>query len=186
MAYIGGSEAQAQKRQNRFWNFTVTSPTNTFQGNDDRGNPLTLPNSYEQYAVYYNGVRLSHISDYTHSGSVLTFNQTTNNGDVVGVEVFTSNEIFSFREPLPITGGIATGNLQAPDFARTNTNQPSDNNLLSRKNAPYLGDNSLVRTNASVIDADLEIPSNTNGMSAGPIEIANNVTITVSGSWVVV
>ena len=50
---------------------------------------------------------------------------------------------------------------------------------------PFLGNNSMIRTNGNTITADITIPTNTNGMSAGPITL-NNATVTVNGVWTVV
>jgi hypothetical protein len=50
---------------------------------------------------------------------------------------------------------------------------------------PFLGNNSIVRTNGQTISADITISSTTNGLSAGPITIDSNATVTVSGYWTV-
>ena len=87
---------------------------------------------------------------------------------------------------MPLTGGTATGTIEAPEIVRTNKSQPEGYQLLSRVNAPYIGDNSIIRTNESLIKQNLDIPIGTNGMSAGPITIDKNVTITISGTWTVI
>ncbi|WP_417790286.1 hypothetical protein [Terasakiella pusilla] len=51
---------------------------------------------------------------------------------------------------------------------------------------PSLGLNSIIRTNDTTIDEDITIPAGTNGMSAGPITIAEGRTVTVEGTWTVV
>ncbi|NVJ92520.1 MAG: hypothetical protein HWE34_12720 [Methylocystaceae bacterium] len=51
---------------------------------------------------------------------------------------------------------------------------------------PSLGTNSIIRTNADTISEDITIPSGTNGMSAGPITIADTFTLTISGNYTVV
>jgi hypothetical protein len=51
---------------------------------------------------------------------------------------------------------------------------------------PSLGLNSIIRTNANTISENITIPANTNGMSAGPITIANGNTVTVTGTWSIV
>lgn len=188
MAYIGAVDVSVSStRTNQFWNKTITVSSKTLTGIDDRGSRLTIPQSYAKYAVYYNGLRLTHYSDYTHStDDVLTFTETLNPGDVVYVEFFTANELHSSNEPLPLTGGTATGTIEAPEIVRTNKSQPEGYQLLSRVNAPYIGDNSIIRTNESLIKQNLEIPIGTNGMSAGPITIDKNVTITISGTWTVI
>lgn len=187
MAYIGAVEVSVSStRTNTLWNKTIKAPTTTVSGLDDRSNRLTLPQSYNKYAVYYNGVRLSYLTDYTHNQNILTFPQTLNEGDVISVEFFTASEINSSTEPLPTTGGIASGNIEAPEFIRINQSQPENHQLLSRKNSPYIGENSIIRTNASTIKENLTIPADINGMSAGPITIEDGITITLSGSWTVI
>ena len=51
---------------------------------------------------------------------------------------------------------------------------------------PSLGTASIIRTNANTISENITIPANTNGMSAGPITIANNKTVTIAGTWSIV
>jgi len=51
---------------------------------------------------------------------------------------------------------------------------------------PSLGTDSIIRTNAQTISEDITIGSTTNGMSAGPITIADGYTVTVNGNWSVV
>jgi hypothetical protein len=51
---------------------------------------------------------------------------------------------------------------------------------------PSLGASSVIRTNAQTISENITIPSTSNGMSAGPITIADGYTVTVNGNWSVV
>jgi hypothetical protein len=51
---------------------------------------------------------------------------------------------------------------------------------------PSLGTDSIIRTNGQTISEDITIGSTTNGMSAGPITIADTYTVTVNGNWSVV
>ena len=51
---------------------------------------------------------------------------------------------------------------------------------------PSLGTDSIIRTNAQTISENNTIGSTTNGMSAGPITIADGYTVTVNGNWSVV
>jgi len=50
---------------------------------------------------------------------------------------------------------------------------------------PFLGNNSLIRTNGNSITADVTIPNGTNGLSAGPITVSN-ATITINGVYTIV
>ena len=49
-----------------------------------------------------------------------------------------------------------------------------------------LGTNAIMRTNAQTISENITIGSTTNGMSAGPITIADGYTVTVNGNWSVI
>ena len=51
---------------------------------------------------------------------------------------------------------------------------------------PSLGTASIIRTNAQTISENITIGSTTNGMSAGPITIADTYTVTVNGNWSIV
>ena len=51
---------------------------------------------------------------------------------------------------------------------------------------PSLGTSSIIRTNAQTISENITIGSTTNGMSAGPITIADSYTVTVNGNWSIV
>ena len=51
---------------------------------------------------------------------------------------------------------------------------------------PSLGAASIIRTNALTISEDITIPATSNGMSAGPITIADGYTVTVNGTWSIV
>jgi len=51
---------------------------------------------------------------------------------------------------------------------------------------PSLGTASIIRTNAQTISENITIGSTTNGMSAGPITIADGYTVTLTGTWSIV
>ncbi len=51
---------------------------------------------------------------------------------------------------------------------------------------PSLGTDSVIRTNAQTISENITIGATTNGMSAGPITIADSYTVTVNGNWSIV
>ena len=51
---------------------------------------------------------------------------------------------------------------------------------------PSLGTASVIRTNAQTISENITIGATTNGMSAGPITIADTYTVTVNGNWSIV
>jgi len=44
----------------------------------------------------------------------------------------------------------------------------------------------VIKTNRDTISEDITIPEGTNGLSAGPITIADGYTVTQLGEWVIV
>jgi hypothetical protein len=62
----------------------------------------------------------------------------------------------------------------------------ADINSAVELGGPSLGTSSVIRTNAQTISEDITIPSTSNGMSAGPITIADTKTVTVNGNWSIV
>ena len=44
----------------------------------------------------------------------------------------------------------------------------------------------VIKTNRSTISEDVTIPADTNGLSSGPIVIAEGNEVTVNGEWVIV
>ena len=44
----------------------------------------------------------------------------------------------------------------------------------------------VIKTNRDTISEDVTIPADTNGLSSGPITIADGHTITVNGEWAIV
>ena len=62
----------------------------------------------------------------------------------------------------------------------------NDINSAVELGGPSLGASSVIRTNAQTISENITIPSSSNGMSAGPITIADGYTVTVNGNWSVV
>jgi len=62
----------------------------------------------------------------------------------------------------------------------------ADINSAVELGGPSLGTSSVIRTNAQTISEDITIASTSNGMSAGPITIADGYTVTVNGNWSIV
>jgi hypothetical protein len=103
--------------------------------------------------------------------------RVTTSVDFVNVQVAGSNVAVFQSNSLTISGNVAAGNLTV-----------GGNVVLTQVEAPYLGLNSIIRTNSTTIAANVTIPSGTNGMSAGPITIAEGVTVTIAagGEWSIV
>ena len=83
------------------------------------------------------------------------------------------------------------GNVNA--FESVGTSDLADGSVTTAKinsavalGGPSLGTASIIRTNANTISENITIPANTNGMSAGPITIADGNTIILNGTWSIV
>ena len=136
--------------------YQATAGQTSFSGSDANANVLTYSDS-EYVDVYQNGVLLKPATDYTSSsGSSVNLLTGCSLNDVIEIIVY---DAFS----------IANSYTKAEADARY----------------PFLGNNSVIRTNGNSITADITIPSGSNGTSAGPITL-NNATVTVNGVWTVV
>jgi hypothetical protein len=78
-------------------------------------------------------------------------------------------------------------------FESVGTSELKDGSVTAAKinsavalGGPSLGTASIIRTNANTISENITIPANTNGMSAGPITIADGNTIILNGTWSIV
>lgn len=140
--------------RNRF-QYQATAAQTSFSGSD--ANSLTLTYTDSLYMdVYQNGILLVPGDDYTAtSGTSVVLVQAASLNDIVEMVVY---DVFSVNE--------------------TYTKTESDTRY------PFLGNNSIIRTNGQTISADITISSTTNGLSAGPI--TQNATVTVNGYWSIV
>ena len=140
--------------RNRFV-YQATASQTTFSGSD--ANSLTLTYTDSLYMdVYQNGILLVPGDDYTATtGTTVVLAQGASLNDIVEMVVY---DVFSVNE--------------------TYTKTESDDRY------PFLGNDSIIRTNGQTISADITISSTTNGLSAGPI--TQNATVTVNGYWSIV
>ena len=79
------------------------------------------------------------------------------------------------------------GNVNA--FESVGTSDLEDGSVTAAKinsavalGGPSLGTASIIRTNANTISENITIPANTNGMTAGPVTIADGYTVTLTGT----
>jgi len=140
--------------RNRFV-YQATASQTTFSGSYANSLTLSYTNSLK-LDVYQNGVLLKAGTDYaaTTGTSVVLVTGATLN-DIIEMVAY---DVFSVNQ--------------------TYTKTESDDRY------PFLGNNSIIRTNGNTISADITISSSTNGLSAGPI--TQNATVTVSGYWSIV
>ena len=136
--------------------YQATAGQTSFSGSD--ANSLSLSYNDSRYMdVYQNGVLLKPATDYTStSGTTVVLVTGASLNDVVEIIVY---DAFS--------------------IANSYTKAESDTRY------PFLGNDSIIRTNGNSITADITIPSGTNGLSAGPITVTN-ATITVNGVYTIV
>ena len=80
---------------------------------------------------------------------------------------------------------VGVAELSATGTASSSTFLRGDNAWVAA-GGPSLGTDSIIRTNGQTISENITIGSTTNGMSAGPITIADGYTVTVNGNWSVV
>jgi len=137
--------------------YQATAGQTSFSGSD--ANALTLSYTDSLYMdVYQNGVLLKSGTDYAATtGTTVVLVSSASANDVVEMVVY---DVF--------------------DVADSYTKNQSDTRY------PFLGNNSIIRTNGNSISADITISSSTNGLSAGPITIGSTVTVTVAGHWSIV
>jgi len=136
--------------------YQATAGQTSFSGSDANSNTLTYSDG-EYVDVFQNGVLLKPATDYTStSGTTVVLVTGASLNDVVEIVVY---DAFS--------------------IANSYTKSESDTRY------PFLGNNSIIRTNGSSVTADITIPSGTNGLSAGPITVTN-ATITVNGVYTIV
>ena len=137
--------------------YQATASQTSFSGSD--ANALTLSYSDSLYMdVYQNGVLLKSGTDYTATtGTTMVLVSSASANDVVEMVVY---DVF--------------------DVADSYSKSDSDTRY------PFLGNNSIIRTNGNSISADITISSSTNGLSAGPITVGSSSTVTVAGHWSIV
>ena len=136
--------------------YQATAGQTSFSGSDANANSLSYPDG-EYVDVFQNGVLLKPSTDYTaSSGTTMVLETGASLNDVIEIIVY-----------------------DAFTIANSYSKSESDTRY------PFLGNDSIIRTNGNSITADITIPSGTNGLSAGPITVSS-ATVTVNGVWTVV
>ena len=148
-------KAPNQGVRNRFI-YQATAGQTSFSGSD--ANALTLTYADGAYVdVYQNGILLKPSTDYTAtSGTTVVL--------VTGASVNDVVEIIAY---------------DAFSIANSYTKSESDTRY------PFLGNDSIIRTNGQTISSDVTISSTTNALSAGPITVGASATLTVNGFYTI-
>ena len=148
-------KAPQQGIRNRFI-YQATAGQTTFSGPDANSLTLSYPDS-EYVDVYQNGILLKPATDYTStSGTSVVLVTGASANDVVEIVVY---DTFS--------------------IANSYTKSESDTRY------PFLGNDSIIRTNGQTISSDITISSSTNALSAGPITVGASATLTVNGFYTI-
>ena len=148
-------KAPQQGIRNRFI-YQATAGQTSFSGSDANSLSLTYPDG-EYVDVYQNGILLKPATDYTStSGTTVVLVTGASVNDVIEIIVY---DTFS--------------------IANSYTKAEADTRY------PFLGNNSIIRTNGQTISADITISSTTNALSAGPITVGASATLTVNGFYTI-
>ena len=146
------------------YEYIATAGQTSFSGSDVNGQ--TLSYTANNIHVTYGGLDIPKADYVATNGTTVVLDD----GAVVGTIV----RIVAFQSFV-----VANTYTQAQADARYKA-------IGASEGGPSLGTNSIIRTNANTISENITIPANTNGMSAGPITIANGNTVTVTGTWSIV
>ena len=148
-------KAPQQGIRNRFI-YQATAGQTTFSGSDANSLTLSYPDG-EYVDVYQNGILLKPATDYTStSGTTVVLVTGASLNDVIEIIVY---DTFS--------------------IANSYTKAEADTRY------PFLGNDSIIRTNGQTISADVTISSTTNALSAGPITVGASATLTVNGFYTI-
>ena len=185
MAYLGNGNNNVVELRNTRFRYTATEGQTVFTGVD--GNGSTLVGIDSDTSIFLNGSRLSIDGDYTVAGgNTLTLTTAAYLNDIIEIVEIQRVTVADAGGAVKRSGDTLTGNLIGPTFRPNRTTQATDADVVKRSETPYLGSNSIIRTNAQNIAENITIDSSTNGMSAGPIEIDSGYTVTVNGEWSIV
>ena len=136
--------------------YQATAGQTSFSGSDANSNTLTYSDG-EYVDVYQNGILLKPATDYTSTtGTTVVLVTGASVNDVVEIVAY---DAFS--------------------IANSYTKAEADSRY------PFLGNDSIIRTNGQTISSDITISSTTNALSAGPITVGASATLTVNGFYTI-
>ena len=184
MAYLGQGNNNVVELRNTRYRYVATEGQTVFTGAD--GNGSTLINMDSASHVFLNGAKLSPDGDFTTNGSNVVLSTAAYLNDILEIVEITRVTVTDAGGAAKRSGDTFTGNAIAPDFRMNRSSQATNTSAVKRSEAPWVGSNSIIRTNAQNIAENITIDSSTNGMSAGPIEIDSGYTVTVNGEWSIV
>jgi len=184
MAYLGVGNNDVVELRNTRYRYVATEGQTTFTGAD--GNGSVLVNMDSASHVFLNGSKLSPDGDFTCTNSSIVLSSAAVLNDILEIVEVTKVTVSDVGGAAKRSGDTFSGNLIAPSFIPNRVTQAINTEAIKRSESPYVGANSIIRTNAQNITENILIDSSTNGMSAGPIEIDSGFTVTVNGEWSIV
>ena len=184
MSYIGSNANSTVELRSTRFRFTATEGQTTFSGNDANGVSLTGIDSSSH--IFLNGAKLSPEGDFTTTGSNVVLSVAAALNDILEVTEVTQVTVTDVGGAAKRSGDTFTGGIAAPTVTMSGGAQPTGGQALKFSNSPYLGANSIIRTNAQNIAENITIDSSTNGVSAGTIQIDSGFTVTLNGEWSIV
>jgi len=173
MAYIGKEPTEAGQITSE-QEITATAAQDDFVLN-------TTVSRETDILVSINGV-VQPASAYTISGTTLTMSAGLTLNDVLRVHYI------GYR---PTYTTVQDGSVDIAHLSATGTPSASvalkGNNTWGQAGGPSLGTDAIIRTNGKTVVTDITFLGTENGMSAGPVTIADtkNVTITDSSTWTI-
>ena len=173
MAYIGKSPAEAGQITSE-QEITATAAQVDFVLN-------TTVSRETDILVSINGV-VQPASAYTISGTTLTMSAGLTLNDVLRVHYI------GYR---PTYTTVQNGSIDIAHLSATGTPTAAlalkGNNTWGTAGGPSLGTDAIIRTNPKTIVTDITFAGTENGMSAGPVTIADTKTVTVTdgSTWTV-
>lgn len=76
--------------------------------------------------------------------------------------------------------------IKANIIDSTTSNTEFKDTITANGDKQWVDSYGVIKTNRTTISEDVTIPADTNGLSSGPIVIAEGNEVTVNGEWVIV
>lgn len=76
--------------------------------------------------------------------------------------------------------------IKANIIDSTTSNTEFKETITANGDKQWVDSYGVIKTNRTTISEDVTIPADTNGLSSGPIVIAEGNEVTVNGEWVIV
>jgi len=172
MPYIGNSPEHITTGQKVVYKYIATAGQTVFTGTDASSNPLTIT-SKDTIDVFYNGVRLINVDDYTRTTDQVTLVATSTVGDEIIIISIASFQDADHYTKLEVDGVVNTSISDLIDTA------PATLNTLNELAAAIGDDPSHVATMTTLIDTKLSL---TGGTLTGSLNVNGFVNATGSGT----